>query len=405
MKFRNFQYFQRKLAKNEEKIFVFYLKTRVNCGMESEEKQKMSRQGDSIYHRKDGSWEARYVKEIDASGKKKYGSVYAKTRREAKEKRQAVMDNILLYQTPLGPRNITVGRLVCEWLCINRQRVKISTLQRYKGFWKNHIEKTIGARTAISCTTIVLHEFALERMNVGLSPVSVNTVLAFLHTCFKYGHRQYKLPMPDIIYFPREKGKMRVLSQEEQSRLESYLLKDMDIYKFGVLLTLYTGLRIGELCALQWRDVNGEGINVRKTMQRLQKASGYGSEIFVGSPKTKTSERTIPLPLFLFKYLDFFKQGRDLNDYVLSTDERPVIEPRVMQLRFKKYMQDLDIEGATFHTLRHSFATRCVDIYNFEIKTLSEILGHSTVEMTLNRYVHSSMELKRSNMERLQLLS
>ena len=76
-----------------------------------------------------------------------------------------------------------------------------------------------------------------------------------------------------------------------------------------------------------------------------------------------------------------------------------------MQYRFKRYMRDLGIEGATFHTLRHSFATRCVDIYNFEIKTLSEILGHSTVEMTLNRYVHSSMELKRSNMERLQLLS
>lgn len=365
----------------------------------------MSRHGDSIYHRKDGSWEARYVKEIDASGRKKYGSVYAKTRRAAKEKRQAVMDNILLYQTPLGPRNITVGRLVYEWLFINRQRVKISTLQRYKGFWKNHIEQTIGNRTAISCTTIVIHEFALDRVNAGLSPVSVNAVLAFLHTCLKYGHRQYRIPMPEMVYFPREKGEMRVLTQVEQAKLEAYLLRDMDIYKFGVLLTLYTGLRIGELCALQWCNVNKEGISVCKTMQRLQKESGYGSEIFVGTPKTRTSARIIPLPSFLFEYIDFFKQERGPNDYVLSTDERHIVEPRVMQYRFKKYMQDLGIEGATFHTLRHSFATRCIDIYNFEIKTLSEILGHSTVEMTLNRYVHSSMELKRSNMERLQLLS
>lgn len=365
----------------------------------------MSRQGDSIYHRKDGSWEARYVKEIDASGKKKYGSVYAKTRSKAREKRQAVMDNILLYQTPLGPRNITVGRLVCEWMSINRQRVKISTLQRYKGFWRNHIEQTIGNRTAISCTTIVIHEFALERLNSGLSPVSVNAVLAFLHSCLKYGHRQYKLPMPDMIYFPREKIEMRVLSQNEQVRLEAYLLNDMDIYKFGVLLCLYTGLRIGELCALQWRDITKEGVTVRKTMQRLQKESGNGSQVYVGSPKTKTSERIIPLPTFLFEYIDFFRQERNPNDYVLSTDEKPIIEPRVMQYRFKKYMKDVGIDGATFHTLRHSFATRCVDIYNFEIKTLSEILGHSTVEMTLNRYVHSSLELKRSNMERLQLLS
>lgn len=365
----------------------------------------MSRQGDCIYHRKDGSWEARYVKEIDASGKKKYGSVYAQTRRKAKEKRQAAMDNILLYQTPLGPRNITVGRLVYEWLCINRQRVKTSTLQRYTGFWKNHIEQTIGNRAAISCTTIVIHEFALERLNSGLSTVSVNTVLAFLHTCLKYGHRQYRLPMPEIIYFPRENAEMRVLTKSEQTKLEAYLLKDMDIYKFGVLLTLYSGLRIGELCALQWRNVNKEGISVCKTMQRLQKESGYGSEIFIGTPKTRTSKRTIPLPSFLFEYIDFFKQDRDPDDYVLSTEEKSVIEPRVMQYRFKKYMQDLGIEGATFHTLRHSFATRCVEIYNFEIKTLSEILGHSTVEMTLNRYVHSSMELKRTNMERLRLLS
>ena len=140
-------------------------------------------------------------------------------------------------------------------------------------------------------------------------------------------------------------------------------------------------------------------------MQRLQKISGFGSEVVLGSPKTKTSVRVIPLPSFLNSYIERFKQGRDATDYVLSTDARPVVEPRVMQYKFKKYMFDLNIEGATFHTLRHSFATRCVDSYNFEIKTLSELLGHSTIEMTLNKYVHSSMDLKRKNMERLQLLS
>ena len=198
---------------------------------------------------------------------------------------------------------------------------------------------------------------------------------------------------------------MRVLSQDEQQRLESYLLNDMDIYKFGVLLTLYTGLRIGELCALQWKDVDTGSITVRKTMQRLQKLSGFGSEVVLGSPKTKTSARIIPLPSFLGAYIERFKQGQDPTGYVLSTEKKPIVEPRVMQYKFKKYMEDVNIDGATFHTLRHSFATRCVDKYNFEIKTLSELLGHSTIEMTLNRYVHSSMDLKRSNMERLQLLS
>ena len=345
------------------------------------------------------------MKEIDASGKKKYGSVYAKTCTEAKEKRQAAVDNILLYQTPAGPRNITVGQLVREWLYVNRESIKTSSLQRYQGFWKNHIEKTIGARTAISCTTIVIHEFAVDRLNMGLSTVSVNAILVFLHSCFKYGHRQYRIPMPDFVYFPKNNKEMRVLTQDEQQRLEQYLLKDLDIYKFGILLTLYTGLRIGELCALQWRDIEDGNVIVRKTMQRLQKASGGGSEVVVGTPKTKTSERIIPLPPFLLEFVDKFYNHQDPIAYVLSTKEKSVVEPRVMQYKFKKYMRDVGIEGATPHTLRHTFATRCVDTYNFEIKTLSELLGHSTIEMTLNRYVHSSMDLKRNNMERLRLLS
>ena len=383
-------------------LFYYFV---VHMVVKESEEEKMSKKGDSVYHRKDGSWEARYVKEIDALGKKKYGSAYGKTRREAKEKRQAALDNILLYQSAAGPRNITVERLVREWLYLNRQRVKASTLQRYHGFWKNHIEKTIGAKTAISCTTIVIHEFAMERQTSGLSGVSVNAILAFLHSCFKYGHRQYHLPMPDFIYFPREKPEMRVLSPVEQQRLEIFLLSDMDSYKFGVLLTLYTGLRIGELCALQWKDVQDNSISVRKTMQRLQKKSGKGSEIVIGPPKTKTSERVIPLPSFLLEYIEQFRNESDSEAYVLGNAEKDVVEPRVMQYRFNKYMKELNIEEATFHTLRHSFATRCVDTYHFEIKTLSEILGHGSVEMTLNRYVHSSMDLKRNNMNRVKLLS
>lgn len=364
----------------------------------------MSRHGDSVYKRKDGYYEARYVKEIDANGQKKYGSAYGRTYQEAKDKRQAAMDNILLYQAPLGPRSITVNQLIKEWIFLNRQRIKKSSLQRYQGFWHNHIENAIGGRTALSCTTIAIHEFALNRLNTGLSSVTVNAILVFLHSCFKYGHRQYRLPMPDFIYFPDCRKEMRVLTQKEQKRLETYLLKEMDIYKFGVLLTLYTGLRIGELCALQWKDAENDSITVRKTMQRLQKNNGSGSEVVIGSPKTKTSARTIPLPTFLLQYVEYFKKGREPTDYILSTDERPMIEPRVMQYHFKRHLQDLQIEGATFHTLRHTFATRCIDVYDFEIKTLSELLGHSNIEMTLNRYVHSSMELKRRNMAKLQLL-
>lgn len=364
----------------------------------------MPRKGDKVYKRKDGLWEARYVKEIDTDGRKKYASVYARSCAEAKEKRQAAMDRLLLFGSALGPRSITVGRLVCEWLELNRGRVKLSTYRRYEGFYRNHIEHRLGSRSVIGCETAVLHSFALELFSGGLSQISVNAILIFLHSCFKYGSRQYRLPMPDFVYFPRERAEMRVLSPDEQLRLESYLLDQIDIYKFGVLLTLYTGLRVGELCALRWSDVTPNSITIRGTMQRLGDGDGK-SRVVVGSPKTKSSARTIPLPPFIGEYLAIFGRGKSPDDYILSTTGRPIVEPRVMQNKFKKYTTAVGIEGATFHTLRHSFATRCVDSYNFEIKTLSEILGHSSVEMTLNRYVHSSMDLKREQMSRLKLLS
>lgn len=364
----------------------------------------MPRRGDRVYRRKDGLWEARYVKGLDASGKKKYGSVYGKTCREAKEKQKAAEDNLLLFQTPVGPRNVTVGRLVTEWLYINRQRLKPSTWQRYEGFWRNHIERHLCNVSAMNCTTVFLYEYATERLDHGLSPCSVNAVLIFLHSCFQYGHKQYRLPVPEIVYFPQEDKEMRVLSSDEQKLLETYILQDMDIYKLGVLLTLYTGLRIGELCALRWENIEKGQIAVRGTMQRLRKTDNSGSTVVVGPPKTKSSLRTIPIPSFLSERLEAFRTKNPDLTYFLGTPGKPVVEPRVMQYRFKKYMSDLHIEGATFHTLRHTFATRCVDSFDFEIKSLSEILGHSSVVITLKKYVHSSMDLKRKNMDKLRLL-
>ena len=364
----------------------------------------MPKRGNNVYRRKDGLWEARYVKEIGDDGKKKYGSVYARTCGEAKDKRQAAMDNILLYGSECGTRNITVGQLVLEWLSLNKGRIKASSLQKYELFWTKHIKPSLGNRHAISCDSVAIHDYAMNRVESGLSAVTVNAILTFLHSCFKYGHRQYRLPMPDFMYFPRNRGEMRVFTKDEQTKLEKYLIEDIDIYKLGVILALYTGLRVGELCALRWSDVEGGCVTVRGTMQRLGKDGG-GSQVVIGTPKTQSSARVIPLPSFLSEYMELFGHGKSPDEHVLSTEQRAVVEPRLMQYRFQRYMQDLGISGATFHTLRHSFATRCVDKYNFDIKTLSEILGHSSVEMTLNRYVHSSLELKQTSMEKLQLLS
>lgn len=362
--------------------------------------RNVSRRGDAIYHRKDGLWEARYVKEIDIYGKKKYGSVYGHSYREAKEKRQDAMDRILLYQKAMPTRRITVSELGKEWLYINQNRLKLSSYQRYEGFLRNHIDALLGKTSVVYLTTASLHAFSQDRLNAGLSPQSVNAILTFLHSVLKYGHRQYNLPLPEFIYLSCSKKEMRVLSKQEQKRLVDYLLKDLDVYKLGVLVALFTGLRIGELCALRWSDISDNSIKVRKTMQRLKKTDGTGTILFVGDPKTETSSRMIPIPSFLSEKIETFRPTKYDNGYFLSPSEKEIIEPRNMQYKFQKYLKEAEITDATFHTLRHSFATRCVEC-GFELKSLSEILGHANVQITLNKYVHSSFELKQTNMELL----
>ena len=172
----------------------------------------------------------------------------------------------------------------------------------------------------------------------------------------------------------------------------------MDIYKFGVLVALYTGLRVGELCALKWDDIEEDSITVRHTIQRLQKNNGSGTELFIGAPKTNTSIRKIPIPSFLKEKFKFYRQLGANQEYFLGYRDKHIAEPRRMQYKFRKYLEAAGIEKANFHCLRHTFATRAVEL-GFEIKSLSELLGHANVQITLQKYVHSSFALKQDNME------
>lgn len=363
----------------------------------------MPRRRDGIYHRKDGLWEARYVKEVDLTGKKKYGSVYGHSYKEAREKRQDALIHIVLYQKPPSARRITVKELAAEWLLVNQSRLKPSTCQRYQGFLKKHLEGSLGAMEVLYVTTVTIHQFSMERLSSGLAPQTVNAILTMLHSILKYGHRQYQLPLPEIIYLSVEKKEMRVLSQEEQKKLVAYLMQDLDACKLGVLVALYTGLRVGELCALKWEDIWKDNITVRRTMQRLKKDNTDGTELHIGSPKTKTSLRTIPIPSFLQEQIEPFRKPDLMESYFLASKPGEVIEPRTMQYRFHRYLEEAGIDKANFHSLRHTFATRCVEA-GFEIKSLSEVLGHANVQTTLNKYVHSSFDLKRTNMELLSLI-
>lgn len=299
-------------------------------------------------------------------------------------------------------RKMTINEIAEEWLSVNKLRLKPSTHQRYFSFWIKHIKKHIGDSLVCNVNPNFLSTFSDKLIKSNLSAQSANAVLIFLHSLIEYSHNQYNTPLPKFNYFRIEVKEMRVFSKNEQERLVMLMKRDIDIYKLGVLLALYTGVRIGELCALRWSDIEDKCIRVRSTIQRLQKTDG-GTELIITEPKTRHSKRVIPLILPLNDLLLTFKSGQTKDSFIISTPQNPITEPRVMQYKFKKYMDTIGISGASFHTLRHTFATRSIEA-GMDAKSLSELLGHSNVQITLNRYVHSSLDQKRKSIEMLNNL-
>lgn len=197
---------------------------------------------------------------------------------------------------------------------------------------------------------------------------------------------------------------IRVFSLEEEKQLLEYLQNNMDLPALGILLCLFTGIRIGELCAMKWDDINLDErkMSVGKTMQRIRSSSALErkTEVRIFEPKSICSVRIIPLPDVLIGLLEkFYISGA----FLLTGSNSHFIEPRTMQNRFKKILAACGIEDANFHAIRHTFATRCVEL-GFDTKSLSEILGHASVAITMNRYVHPTMTLKRENMNRFSEL-
>ncbi len=362
--------------------------------------------GENIFKRKDGRWEARYVKGRDPSDKIRHGYCYGKTYKEAKEKAEKCKA-ALLNGTPLPASGAGILFSVCcsEWLRIRKSRVKESTYVKYAAAIDKHIMPRLGSCRLCSFTTELADDFTGKLRFDGLAPKTVRDILSVLHSILKFVDAKYPHMLPPLeINYPKSARKeIRVLSRDEQERFAAYLLEDIDTCKFGVLLALLTGMRIGELCALRWESIPVQDGTVRiaETMQRLRDISADGgprTRIVIGQPKSGTSARTIPLTDHA---VDLCRRMRSENPaaYVLTGTER-YMEPRTLQYRLAKYTRDCALDGVHFHTLRHTFATRAVEV-GFEIKSLSEILGHAAVTITLDRYVHSSLALKRDNMKKL----
>lgn len=183
-------------------------------------------------------------------------------------------------------------------------------------------------------------------------------------------------------------------------------MNNTDEFKFGILFALMTGLRIGEVCALRSGDISltEKTVTVRETVQRIKNLDGDGpkTKIIFTKPKSDTSARVVPLTNTAFELCKTRVMQAEPDSFLL-TGTSHFIEPRILQNRIKKYSRECGIKDIHFHVLRHTFATRCVEV-GFEIKSLSEVLGHSSPRITLEKYVHSSIEFKRQNMTKLEAI-
>lgn len=354
----------------------------------------MSKKGENIYKRKDGRWEGRYIKFYDGLGKAKYGYIYGKTYGEAKSKLQEAQAKLKDGILPENKRTVLYSEVLVSWLQSVRKNVKESTYMRYKQLISKHITAELGKYPINKISSQLVERFVEEKLingrldgKGGLSPKTVTDIITIVKSSIDYAAYNGLSVTCNLskLSVKKKEKEMRVLTIDEQKKLASVLLNEMDLYKLGVFISLYTGIRIGELCALKWENLNIEckTLKIRETMQRIQspeETETSKTKIVFTEPKSKCSIRDIPLPDFLIDIIKKF-QGSP-KAYVLTGDKNRYIEPRTMQNRFQKYVQESGIEKANYHSLRHTFATRCVEV-GFEVKSLSEILGHANVNITL----------------------
>lgn len=241
----------------------------------------------------------------------------------------------------------------------------------------------------------------------GLSAKTVSDTLSIIRNITKFANKKGICISYDAnaVQIKQNAKSMRVLNKTEQTQLCEYILEKPEPCNIGILVCLFTGLRIGEICALRWEDISfsDQSIYIHHTLQRIQTHQDHGgkTKVVTTTPKSACSIRRIPLPDEISDIL--VSNQKSSSGYLLTNDDFKFIEPRTMQNKFKKVLKSAGIADANFHALRHTFATRCIEL-GFDVKSLSEILGHATVNITMNRYVHPTYEMKKENMQKLSEL-
>ncbi|MDO4291717.1 MAG: tyrosine-type recombinase/integrase [Eubacteriales bacterium] len=364
----------------------------------------MAKTGSNIYRRKDGRYEGRILIGRDLHKKSRYLYVYAKSLREVKEKMRCLRAQ---QKNPRRSGPLSMGRCAEEWLEGNRSCWKPTTYDAYLRLIERYILPILGGCPVREFSTAMLDSFCAQLEDrsrkkelTGSYRKYICSIACQIAEYASFSH-QLDLAAVRLPSLKSVKTEMSLPSQEELDCLERYLLKNAsDDTCLGILFAMYTGVRIGELCALRWEDIDLENavVHIRRNLQRIRRPgeSPAGPDsirtmLSFQEPKSVKSLRPIPLASRLLKLLKQYCRPDEL--YLIPGKDFPWTDSRTIQYRFKAILQKCGCSNFHFHLLRHAFASRCLR-EGFDLKSLSEIMGHSSVQVTLNIYVHSTMQQK-----------
>jgi len=373
--------------------------------------KNMARRGENIHKRKDGRWEARFLKGR-INNKSIYISFYGKTYKEAKKK----LTDYIKYNHTNKKTKTSFNEIFNSWINYKKYFIKDSTYNKYLNLYNNYIHVYFKSINIEQISNLDIQDFIIYLMNLnshktnkGLSTSTIKSTVYIIKSTMLFAQKdkyinnisfQVKIPNQEV-------KKIQFLTRSEQKDLEKFVKNKYSIISFAILLCLYTGLRIGELCALTINDIdlNKKFINVDKSVQRIQKKKNSNpmaskTSLIITIPKTKNAVRKIPISSVLNSILEKYLPLVAGKKYLFSNKDGNMIDPRTIQYQFKQVLEKAELPPISFHALRHTFATRCIEL-GMDMKTLSEILGHSNVTTTMSIYVHSTELQKKEQIELL----
>lgn len=294
---------------------------------------------------------------------------------------------------------------IYTWLLEKKDYIKESTYANYSNNIFNHIIPKLGNYYLNELNHKVIQDFLLELSkngrkdnNGGLAEKTIKDITIIIKGSIKKGINEDKIKHIELTFnYPKDnkENKLYVLTKREQNKITNYVLENINSRNIGLLISLYSGIRIGELCALRWEDVDFKKncLTINKTIQRvyIKDKDKNISKVIITTPKTKNANREIPINKDFLEILKKVKS--DKKHYVLTGNEK-YIEPRTYRKYFNKVLDELKIKHFNFHSLRHTFATNCISL-GVDYKTVSELLGHANVNITLNLYVHPRYSQKK----------